>query len=80
MKTFTLEDFFYDKDSRTLSVDASDLFGKESVATAITVKSVKTGVVKIFKYVRCNKDREGDLESWTFYESESETKMVIFND
>lgn len=73
-------DLNWDKDTKTLSGDASDTVGLLT-SNMVAVKSHHTGQVKIFELVNERKDAELEVIAFEF-EARADTsiKMVLFND
>lgn len=79
MQTFGCKDFFYHKELKSFSVDASEsqLWIADAMHNGFNMRSERTGVVKHFKFVT-KITKEGDTLSWEF--SDGEFKLTVFND
>lgn len=78
--TLNISDFTYNKKTRTLSAEASELFRVGAMTSKFSVKSEKTGVVAEFKHSYTKLCADGDIEFFAFYNAKTNTNMVIFND
>ncbi len=74
--TFHWKKFFWSPESRTLSADASDIFGRGRVPNAFQVEGVRE--TRTFRYSRTVRDVEGDV-LWDLY-SDGKIELYIFND
>lgn len=82
----TTDLFTYEKETKTLVAMAStgqlyDLFRPgQAVPSSFDVRSTHTGRVIRFSNTKCRYDKEGDLISWKYTSTETDVKVIIFND
>lgn len=79
-KTLPLSAFLWNKDTRTLVAEASDLQLKCAIPEEIMVRSDVTGKMSLFRNRSIDHDRENDVVSWNYWSSAEKIKLVIFND
>ena len=77
--------FSYHKDTKTMTAFASDgplheMFRPgEGIPRRLKIRSHLTGAVVDFRYLS-RREREGELESWTYFNYEHSLSVTIFND
>ncbi len=74
-----LNNFIWHKTSKTLTAEVSEL-KMDQLPQFITIHNDKTNEERRFCYMRTDKDQEGDIQAWYYYNSQSDIKLVIYND
>lgn len=76
---FSLDNFHWNQETRTLTAEVSSL-ENQHLERFITIFNKDTGNERRFAYMRTDKDDEGDIQGWQYYNADSNIRLVIFND
>lgn len=71
--------FHWHSDTQTLTAEISSL-GLVTLPTQMEVTNNKSKQFRKFKYVRTEKDREGDIQAWHYVGDGHPLKLIIWND
>jgi hypothetical protein len=92
---YSSDDFFWDKIGRLFKSDVSDTpavlrqLYNDSMDLGFAMHSVKTGNIVYFSLATAQRDREGDMEFWSFEPTPNsvkanpglaDIKVIVFND
>jgi hypothetical protein len=81
-----LKYFNWHKDTRTLTTELSsipahgDFKGTFSVPNFITIDNPNTKQSRVFRYLKTDKDQEGDIQAWHYENISHGLKLTIWND
>jgi len=80
-----LKYFNWHKDTRTLTTELSNLPGRNewgafSVPNFITIDNPDTKQSRVFRYLKTDKDNEGDIQAWHYENISHSIKLTIWND
>lgn len=81
-----LKYFNWHKETRTLTTDLSsipvhgDFKGTFSVPNFITIDNPNTKQSRVFRYLKTDKDEEGDIQAWHYENISHGLKLTIWND
>ena len=92
---YSSDDFFWDKIGSMFKSDVSDTpavlrqMYNDSLDLGFAMESAKTGKIVYFTLATAERDREGDMEFWTFVPTDQSVfenqllngvKVVVYND
>ena len=71
----------FHKDDKSFSCDASDLdcAGVPDLPHEFILKIAENGHSRVFKYVKCKQDEEGETQYW-LYRTDDGITFTVFND
>lgn len=77
---FELKLFSWHKDTRTLAAHISDLDIPGNLPSYLTIDNPDTKQSRVFRYLKTDKDEEGDIQAWHYENISHGLKLTIWND